>query len=132
VKFDPKRIEWLTVLIGIGMLSIFGQFSYLELNFYVESTVTPGEVVKLNHGGYHPQVAFTTVTGERITFPGSTTYPVEVGDRLDVRYTSADPHAGVRVDQRSNLIWDIAPLMLALAVIVAGLLGKSVLPNGKK
>jgi hypothetical protein len=132
VKFDPKRIEWLTVLIGIGMLSIFGQFSYLELNFYVESTVTPGEVVKLNHGGYHPQVAFTTVTGERITFPGSTTYPVEVGDRLDVRYTSSDPHAGVRVDQRSNLIWDIAPLMLALSVIVAGLLGKSVLPNGKK
>ncbi|CAH2776046.1 MAG: hypothetical protein CPDRYMAC_0730 [uncultured Paraburkholderia sp.] len=129
MKLDPKRIEWVSVFIGICVIAIVSPFMWLDVNFYVHSTVTTGEVTKLNHGAYHPQVTFTTDTGERISFLGSSAYPVDVGNPLEVRYIRSAPHTGPRVNQKMNL-FDFAPILIGVGFVIAGLRGKLVFFGG--
>ena len=126
VRLDSKRIDWFTVSVGILVLVFAATLAWIQLDFYVRSTVTLGEVTKLNAGGYHPQVEFTTEKGERISFPGSSSYPVEVGDRLEVRYLPSDPRAQPKVNQSSNLL-DFLPAVFGMVFVIAGLMGKSLL-----
>ncbi|MDR5882919.1 hypothetical protein [Caballeronia sp. LZ032] len=73
MKRSTARIDWVTAFLGVCLIAIFGQFTWMDIDFYLESTVTVGEVVKLNHGAYHPEVSFTTDKGVTVTFPGSST-----------------------------------------------------------
>lgn len=125
MKPDLKRVEWVSVFIGLCILASFCPFLWLDVEFYFQSAVTVGEVTRLNHGAYHPEVAFTTSTGERISFPGSSTYPVEIGDRLEIRYLRSTPRTGAKVNQTFNL-FAFLPVLVGLGIVVAGLRGKLV------
>lgn len=131
MKRGKAPVDWVTVLLGACLISIFGQFTWMDIGFYLESTVTVGEVVKLNHGGYHPEVSFTTDKGVTVTFPGSSTYPVEVGDRLEVRYLRSAPSMQPKVNQTLNL-FDFMPLSFGVVVFISGLMGKSLLNFGSR
>ncbi|MDR5838847.1 DUF3592 domain-containing protein [Caballeronia sp. LZ034LL] len=131
MKRSTARIDWVTVFLGVCLIAIFGQFTWMDIDFYLESTVTVGEVVKLNHGGYHPEVSFTTDKGVTVTFPGSSTYPVEVGDRLEVRYLRSAPGMQPKVNQTLNL-FDFMPLLFGVVVVISGLMGKSLLNFGSR
>ncbi|WP_160174700.1 DUF3592 domain-containing protein [Caballeronia grimmiae] len=115
----------MSVFLGACVIAIAAQFTWFDIDFYLHSTVALGEVTKLNHGGYHPQIVFTTDTGERISFPGSSTYPVEVGDRLEVRYLRSTPHRGPKVNQKLNL-FDFMPILIGVGLVISGLRGKLV------
>ena len=128
LKPDTKRFDWLTIGIGVAILAIVVQSAWLDVRFYLNSRVAIGEVVRLNHGGHHPQVEFNTADGQTIRFPAGSAHPVDVGDRLEVRYLPGNPRAGVRLneDTGTTLLRDGVPVAVALAFIVLGMMGKSV------
>jgi hypothetical protein len=86
-----KRPNWLTVAVGILMLLLQAPFLPESIQYQFYSASAWGEVVRLNAGGFHPEVVFTTQAGERISFAGSSTFRTEVGDRLEVRYRPEEP-----------------------------------------
>ena len=126
MKIDLMKWDWLSVVCGIALFAIAGQLGSMRIDFYLHSTVTVGEVVKLNHGGYHPQVTFTASDGQRLSFAGSSTYPVEAGDRLEVRYRRDRPVGTAVLNQFQN-IFDFAliPAIVGLVFVVMGMMGKS-------
>ncbi|MDR5783384.1 hypothetical protein QCE63_28635 [Caballeronia sp. LZ065] len=115
----------MSVFIGLCVLASSWPFLQLDVEFYLRTTVAVGDVTRLNHGAYHPEVALTTSSGERISFPGSSTYPVEVGDRLEVRYIRSAPRTGPKVNQTFNL-FGFMPVLVDLGIVIAGLRGKLV------
>lgn len=126
MRLEIKRINWLTIGIAVTILLSFGQFSLSNIRFFLRSTVTSGVVVKLNHGGYHPQVIFTTDKGERISFPGSSSYPVEIGDRLEVRYERSQPLKTAILNQKTQMFGgDVLMLVIVCTFTILGLRGKS-------
>ena len=128
MKIDPKKWDWITVLIGVAVMSLGIQFGKQEVDFYLHSTMTLGDVVKLNQGGYHPEVAFTASNGERISFPGSSSYPVEVGDRIEVRYLQSDPRGNAKLNQPTKLFGALLiPTVVGGIIVILGIMGKSLL-----
>ncbi|BCQ27820.1 DUF3592 domain-containing protein (plasmid) [Caballeronia sp. NK8] len=125
IRHKPKRrINWFSIFIGAVVLSFAVESEWYNLKFYARSTVTLGEVMELNAGRFHPRVEFMTDKGERLSFAGSSEYPVQVGDRLEVRYLRSDPHIGPVVNQMPNL-FDFLPAVIGIAFMIAGLLGVS-------
>jgi len=90
-KIDRAKINWDAVIIGCAIFALQLPFLPSTLEFRLYSVVTWGEVVKLNAGGFHPEIEFTTNDGRRMSFPGSTTVRTEVGDRIEVRYRPSEP-----------------------------------------
>ncbi len=71
-----------------------------RVSFYLSSAVAVGKVVRLNtSSGYHADVRFTTREGETITVSTGPGHPVNVGDRLEIRYIPSDPRADATLDQ---------------------------------
>lgn len=124
VKLDPKRFNWFTIFAGVMVLIFAASLGWIQFDFYLHSTVTVGEVTKLNAGGYHPRVTFTTDKGEQVSFPGSSSHAVEVGDRVEVRYMRTQPLGTAQINQAANLI-DFMPAVVGIALVIAGLMGKS-------
>ena len=128
MKIDLMRFDWITIFCGVSLLSLGLETGQSQIEFFVHSRVTLGEVVRLNHGAYHPQISFKTIDNETITFPAGTFAPVEVGDRLQVRYKQDQPLATATIDSTVGMF--SFPLVFSIAgfgLIVYGLLGKSLL-----
>ncbi|MDR5838559.1 DUF3592 domain-containing protein [Caballeronia sp. LZ034LL] len=126
MRLEVKRIDWLTIGIAVTILLSFGQFSLSNIRFFLHSTVTSGVVVKLNHGEYHPQVTFMTDKGEHISFPGSSSCPVEIGDRIGVRYERSQPLKTATLDQKTQIFGgDVVMLVIVCTFTILGLRGKS-------
>ena len=75
------------VVIGVGFLIAAAINVQLTREFMRTSIMVPGEVVKLNAGGYHPEIEFMTKSGEHVSYPqGGIVSKMAVGDRPQVRY----------------------------------------------
>ena len=59
----------LFALIGFGLLGIVVNLSLDRRDFLARAQTVDGIVSHLNAGGSHPEIAFTTVSGERISYP---------------------------------------------------------------
>lgn len=59
----------LFVLIGIGLLVIAGNLTLERREFIASAQTADGIVSDLNAGGSHPEIAFTTGSGEKISYP---------------------------------------------------------------
>ncbi|WP_063962867.1 DUF3592 domain-containing protein [Burkholderia paludis] len=70
-------------------------------HFVHESIVVPGRVIRLDYGPHHPDIAFTTLAGERIEYPQGGDVDVDLGDAVEVRYLPADPRSSARM----NAFW---------------------------
>ncbi|GGD78363.1 hypothetical protein GCM10010985_36060 [Caballeronia grimmiae] len=106
----------------LGLLGLMLTLALLwwRVSFFLSSTVVLGEVVHLNTpSGYHADVKFTTREDETIIIATGPGYPVDVGDRLEVRYVPSDPHAEATLNQFSSL-WE--PVLIPGAVTIAALL----------
>ncbi len=61
-----------------------------RLEFLEVAQAVDGQVERLNAGGSHPQVAFTTATGQRISYPqGGMIFGYEPGQPVRVLYDPA-------------------------------------------
>ncbi|SAK54356.1 hypothetical protein AWB80_01977 [Caballeronia pedi] len=122
-KIDRSKINWDAIFVGCFCFVLQLPFLPSTLEFRLYSVVTYGTVVKLNAGGFHPEIEFTTSDGERVSFAGSTTVHTEVGDRVEIRYRLKDPY-GAEVNNELS-VWGIHTFLTAMAAlfIIGGLYG---------
>ncbi|WP_162069039.1 MULTISPECIES: DUF3592 domain-containing protein [Burkholderiaceae] len=122
-KIDRSKINWDTVIMGCAVFALQLPFLPSTLEFRLYSVVTWGTVVKLNAGGFHPEIEFTTSDGRRSSFAGSTTYRTEVGDRVEIRYRTT-PYIEARVNNELS-IWGMHTFITAFSAvfIIGGLYG---------
>ena len=73
--------------------------------FVARAVSAPGVVVKLNAGGSHPEVRFTTAAGEVVDYAqGGMIWGYRAGDQVEVLYEPANP-AGSAVLNRPGALW---------------------------
>ncbi|KWF17608.1 DUF3592 domain-containing protein [Burkholderia pseudomultivorans] len=119
------------IVIGVGFL-IAAAFSVQSTREFLRtSIVVPGRVVKLNAGGYHPEIEFVTKSGERISYPqgGILIAAMTVGQDVEVRYLPEQPIPTATVNT-FRAIWDM-PIFLATMGLGAILVGLLNLPSRK-
>lgn len=123
MKIKRPKPNWHTVAGGVAVLLLQTPFIPSAYEFQTQSVTAIGEVVRLNAGGFHPEVVFTTQSGERISIAGSSSYPTDVGDRIEVRYMPDTPKLA-KINQIEN-IWGIEIYITAFSAIfiIGGLFG---------
>ena len=101
------------IAIGIALLVATSLTAMNTRHFVFSSVVVPGRVVALNAGGSHPEVAFVTRRGERLSYPeGGFIFGMKVGDVVQVRYAEDEPLQSATLD-KVGTIW-FGPILLAL------------------
>ena len=92
--------------------------------FVAGARTAPGEVVRLNAGGAHPQVRFVTAEGETVEYPqGGMIWGYRRGDRVTVLYDPRHPSDGPTLDT-AGALWGFEAttfLMGAVFVVLAQL-----------
>ncbi|AIO49159.1 MULTISPECIES: DUF3592 domain-containing protein [Burkholderia] len=112
------------IVIGVGLLVAAAISAQSTREFLRTSIVVPGLVVKLNAGGYHPEIQFTTKTGQQISYPqGGIVTKVELGQRVEVRYQADDPDGSATMNVFAA-IWDstIVFAFMGAVAIVCGIM----------
>jgi hypothetical protein len=116
------------IALGIGTaLSIATAVSVYWRADFVESSLTArGEIIRLNTGGHHPEIAFVTKAGEHTSFPAGSVASAGIGDAVPVRYDPAAPRETARIDTFFG-IWNEQLFLGALTVLMllAGWTGAS-------
>nr|WP_182550547.1 DUF3592 domain-containing protein [Phyllobacterium myrsinacearum] len=101
-------------VIGAVLLIAAAVSAGMTLNFLGSSIVVPGDVVALNAGGSHPQIAFVTKTGEQVSYPqGGLVFGSKVGDRVEVRYRTDSPKQSATLNQ-FGAIWTVTIVLAGL------------------
>lgn len=109
-----KRMFFLIIgLVVIISASLWGIFVY---QFISQAAAVQGEVIKLNSGGSHPQIRFTTQEGKEIEYPqNGLIFGYEVGDKVGVLYDQRNPkNASVNT---FGALWGFPILILTLGLI---------------
>ncbi|QVN13184.1 DUF3592 domain-containing protein [Burkholderia sp. LAS2] len=116
------------IVIGVGLLVAAAISAQSTREFLRTSIVVPGLVVKLNAGGYHPEIQFTTKTGQQISYPqGGIVTKVKLGQRVEVRYQADDPDGSATMNVFAA-IWD-STIVFAFMGVVAIVCGVMNLPS---
>lgn len=113
----------LFLTLGLALLATALYFGLDTQSFMAEAQRARGQVVALNAGGSHPQIAFTDVHGQRHDYPqGGLIFGYEVGDRVQVLYRSEAPTVSARL-HTFGALWAESLLLglLGLAFTRAGL-----------
>ena len=79
---------------GVGVALMAGTLGAAAAtrNFVARARSATGQVVRLNAGGSHPQVRFTTAAGEVVDYPqGGMIGGYRVGDAVEVLYDPLAP-----------------------------------------
>ena len=111
-------------LVGVALMVSALCWAVSTRRFVARAATAPGLVIKLNAGGAHPQVRFTTAAGEVIEYPqDGMIWGYRVGDRVEVLYAPENP-AGSAVLNRPGALWGFVAmdfLMGAAFVLVTQL-----------
>lgn len=111
-------------LVGVGLMISAGVWAVSTQHFVARAASAPGEVVKLNAGGAHPEVRFTTAAGQVIEYPQSgMIWGYRVGDKVEVLYEAENP-TGSAVIHTPGALWGFVMmdfLLGAVFVLVAQL-----------
>jgi hypothetical protein len=101
------------ILIGVALLVVGGVIGASVRSFLRTATAADGVVARLNAGGSHPQIEFTTAAGRRVSYPqGGFISGYKPGDKVRVLYRDEAPEQTARLDSFGAL-W-FAPLLLGL------------------
>ncbi|MDR5762537.1 DUF3592 domain-containing protein [Caballeronia sp. LZ035] len=114
-RFRKKKTNWDSVMIGVVLFLPQLWVLPSTIEFQKKSIVTTGEVVRLNAGRFHPEVAFVTRDGEKRSFAGSTLQATEIGDQVEVRYTRDKPW-----DAQMNEVFSLWGLHIFWTAVTAG------------
>ncbi|MCP1457985.1 MULTISPECIES: DUF3592 domain-containing protein [Pseudomonas] len=123
----PSRIGTILLgllfaLIGIGLLGIAVNLTLDRRDFLARAQTADGIVSRLNAGGSHPEIAFTTGKGEKISYPqGGFIFGYEPGQPVRVYYLPEQPAANPLVVDRGAL-WG-TPVMLGAMGLFFTLVG---------
>jgi hypothetical protein len=111
------------LMVGAGLLIAAVVTGLAIRGFVGRATPAPGVVSRLNAGGSHPEIEFTTASGETISYPqGGLIFGYRPGQKVRVLYGQENPRGTARVDAFGAL-W-FAPLMLlglGLALLIGGI-----------
>jgi hypothetical protein len=87
------------VVIGVIFLICAASVASYTNDFLNSSVVVSGRVVGLDNGPNHPEIEFVTLKGERISRTQSGFIPpLEMGDRVAIRYRPDAPLQTARLD----------------------------------
>ncbi len=114
----------LFALIGIGLLGIAVNLTLERREFLVHAQTADGIVSHLNAGGSHPEIAFTTSSGEKISYPQSGfIFGYRQDQPVRVYYLPEQPASSAVVDSPAAL-WATPGVLgcIVLLVTLAGLL----------
>lgn len=113
----------LFLLVGAGLMIAAIATTFNTLDFLQTSLVAPGHVTELNHGGSHPEVAITTRSGERVSYPqNGLIFGLKPGDEVQVRYLPDSPRTSARADLVGSIWgWSIVTGLIGFIALVVGL-----------
>lgn len=104
-------------LAGVVLLAIAGSMAYWRYEFLSQAQQAPGVVTALNAGGSHPEIEFTSVDSQVISYPqGGMIFGYEVGQPVRVLYLAEDPVMTAVIEDRGAL-WG-TPVMLGIMGLV--------------
>ncbi|WP_175968165.1 DUF3592 domain-containing protein [Burkholderia sp. BCC0322] len=83
---------------GTCLLIATALYAQSTREFLRTSIVVPGRVIKLNAGPHHPEIAFTTLAGERVEYAQGGEVSVQDGATVEVRYTPDEPRMSARMN----------------------------------
>lgn len=107
----------LFALIGIVLLGITIDLTLDRRAFLAQAQGADGIVSHLNAGGSHPEIAFTTGAGEKISYPqGGFIFGYRQGQSVRVYYLPEQP-AGSAVVDDSGALWGLSGLLGCLGLI---------------
>lgn len=106
-------------IVGILILGgavIWGISNWLFIN---RAETAQGSVTKLNAGGSHPEITFTTNDGKTIEYPqGGLIFGYHVGDEVIVYYDRENPQNCVI--NSSGALWGFPALVFVLGLVFVG------------
>lgn len=124
-------------LLGLGLLLAGGFKTVERYHFLRTAQEAQGTVSALNAGGSHPQIDFTSVSGERISYPqGGFIFGYQVGEPVRVLYEAGRPAASAIVDD-AGALWGNSAFLCGFGALFGivgfrGLLGlRSSQPTSK-
>lgn len=115
----------LFALIGIGLLSIAVHLTLDRREFLAHAQTADGVVSRLNAGGSHPEIAFTTGNGEKISYPqGGFIFGYRQDQSVRVHYLPERAAGSAIVDDPAAL-WGTPGVLgcIGLVFAIVGLLG---------
>lgn len=121
----------LIAFIGVVLLAIAGYLVSERHGFLSHAQRAPGVVKALNAGGSHPQIEFTSASGEVVSYPqGGMIYGYQTGQPVQVFYQPEKPSATAVIND-AGALWGTSGLvgLIGLGFALAGFLKFS---RGKK
>jgi hypothetical protein len=112
------------ILVGCALLVSSIVTGSRKLSFLRKAAIAEGTVVRLNAGGSHPEIEFTTASGRQILYPqGGLIFGYRPGDHVLVRYDQQNPVDTACLDVFGAL-WFTPLLLSAIGVLclIGGLL----------
>lgn len=105
-------VIWLACIYGLAV-SIQSTRQFLEA-----AIKAPGVVIALTAGGSHPQIEYTNLRGERVSYPqGGLIFGFRVGDKVTVLYLEDSLNPQETID-KFGAIWEFS---ISFAFFVIGL-----------
>jgi hypothetical protein len=121
---DPvARAKGLLFFVLGAMLAVVAiSIGIRTIGFIHDAESAPGVVVNLDFGGSHPQIAFTPMNGERVSYPqGGMIFGYKKGDRVRVLYYPKDPAAYPCIDDFGALWFSsMMPGFIGLTFLIVG------------
>ncbi len=112
----------LFIVVGIGLLVVAIAVGVSINAFISKAVAAEGKVVEVRFGGSHPQIEFTSATGQRISYPqGGFIFGYKLGDRVRVLYDPAEPLNSACINEFGAL-W-FTPLILSIIGLFCGVSG---------
>lgn len=121
-NYTPSRIGkillgLLFTLIGIVLLGITVDLTLDRREFLARAQTADGIVSHLNAGGSHPEIAFTTGSGEKISYPqGGFIFGYQQNQPVRVYYLPEQPAGSVVVDDPGAL-WGPSGVLGCLGLV---------------
>ncbi|MBT2340850.1 MULTISPECIES: DUF3592 domain-containing protein [Pseudomonas] len=112
-------LSLLFALIGVVLLVIAVNLLLDRREFLAHAQTADGIVSRLNAGGSHPEITFTSDKGEKVSYPqGGLIFGYQPGQPVRVHYLPEQP-AGSAVIDDSGALWGPSGLLGALGLMFA-------------
>ncbi len=113
-------------LVGVGLMISALYWAVSTRHFVARAAGAPGTVVKLNAGGAHPEIRFTTTAGQVIEFPqGGMIWGYHAGDHVEVLYDPQHPTTDPVINT-AGALWGftVMDFLLGAAFVVVAQLAR--------
>ncbi|CAN0622237.1 conserved protein of unknown function [Burkholderia multivorans] len=128
-----KELNYLALAIGIALSIVTAYCVISRIEFLASSEVSTGKVVSLKFGAHHPEITFDAGAGKNYETTVSAWKFVDVGQAVQIRYSSDDPRSSAILNTFVDL-WNYILLLAFLAILflIGGLRGKPFKENTTK